>query len=67
MKTIRWMCGHTRLDRIRDVVIRSKVGVTSMEDKMTEVRLRWFDHIRKSVNAPVKRCEIIVLPECMKC
>ena len=27
MRMIRWMCGHTRLDKIRNEVIRSKIGV----------------------------------------
>jgi len=50
------MCGHTRLDRIRNEVIRSKIGVANIEDKMA--RLRWFDH-RKSMDTPVRKCEMI--------
>ena len=54
------MCGYTRLDRIRYVVIREKAVVTPLEEKMRETRLRWFDHVkRRSVNAPVRRCEVI--------
>ena len=34
MRMIRWICGHTRLDRIRNEVIRGKIGVASIEDKM---------------------------------
>jgi len=38
-----------------------KIGVTSVEDKMREARLRWFGHIRRrSRDAPVRRCETIV-------
>ena len=37
---IRWMCGHTRLDKIKNEVIRNKIGVASTEDKMREARLR---------------------------
>ena len=40
MRMIRWICGHTRLDKIRNEVIRGKIGVASIEDKMREVRLR---------------------------
>ncbi|XP_070036761.1 uncharacterized protein [Nicotiana tomentosiformis] len=40
MRILRWMCGHTRLDRIRNENIQVKVGVASMEDKIREVRLR---------------------------
>jgi len=35
-----WMCGYTKLDRIRNVVIREKIGVAPIEDKMRESRLR---------------------------
>ena len=62
MRTIRWMCGYNRLDRIRNVVIRKKVGVAPIEDKMRETRLRWFGHImRRCINALVRRCEMITL------
>jgi len=33
------MCGHTRLDRIRNEVIRDKVGVAHIEVKMLEARI----------------------------
>ena len=37
MRMIRWNCGHTRLDKVRNEVIRGKIGVTSIEDKIREV------------------------------
>ena len=62
MRMIRWMCGFTRLDRIRNVAIRERVGVAPLEDKLRESRLRWFGHVkRRCVNAPVRRCEKISL------
>ena len=61
------MCGHTRSDRIRNGVIRGKIGVASIEDKIRETRLRWFGHIRrKSMDAPVRRCENIDRLNCKK-
>lgn len=55
---LRWMCGHTRKDRLRNEVIREKVGVASIEEKMRENRLRWFGHVkRRSGDAPVRRIE----------
>ncbi|PHT72599.1 hypothetical protein T459_23384 [Capsicum annuum] len=59
MRMLRWMCGHTRKDRVRNTIIREKVGVNSVEDKMREVRLRWFGHVmRRGSDAPVQRYEI---------
>ena len=63
MRMIRWICGHTRLDKIRNEVIKDKIGVASIEDKMRETRLRWFGHVRRRpMDAPVRRCETI---ECL--
>ena len=57
-----WMCGHTRLDKIRNEVIRNKVGLTSIADKMRESRLRWFWHVQRRLSyAPVLRCEALAL------
>ncbi|XP_070025164.1 uncharacterized protein [Nicotiana sylvestris] len=58
MRMLKWMCGHTRKDRIRNEVIRDKVGVSSVEDKLQELRLRWFGHVkRRDIDAPVRRCK----------
>ncbi|KAF3652458.1 putative midasin-like isoform X7 [Capsicum annuum] len=62
VRMLRWMCGLNRGDRVRNETIREKVGVASVEDKMREVRLRWFGHvIRRGTNAPVRRCEKLAL------
>ena len=34
IRMIRWVCGHTRLDKIRNELIRGKIGVTFIEDNM---------------------------------
>ncbi|PHT40527.1 hypothetical protein CQW23_19381 [Capsicum baccatum] len=59
MRMLRRMCGLTRGDRVRNETIREKVGVTSVENKMREVRLRWFGH--KGMDASVRRCERLAL------
>ena len=67
MRMIRWMCGYTRLDRIRSGVTIEKVEVARIEDKMKEMRLKWFGHFkRRSENAPLRRCEIINLSVCRR-
>ncbi|KAG5625059.1 hypothetical protein H5410_010277 [Solanum commersonii] len=43
------MCGHTRSDKIRNEVIREKVEVASVVDKLREARLRWFGHVKRQV------------------
>ncbi|KAG5606591.1 hypothetical protein H5410_028083 [Solanum commersonii] len=40
MRMLRWMCGHTRRDKIRNEVIREKVGVASVVDKPLRKRDR---------------------------
>jgi len=58
IRMIRWICGYMRLDKTRNEVIRIKVGVASIEDKLREDRLCWFDHIRRiNTDVPVRRCE----------
>jgi len=54
------MCGYSRIDRIRNGVIRDLVKVAPIGDQMREIRLRWFGHVkRRSVDAPLRRCERI--------
>jgi len=56
MRMLRWMCGHTRKDRIRNVDIRERVGVAPMEEKIIQHRLRWFGHVqRRPMEAPIRR------------
>ena len=58
------MYGFTRIDRIRNRVIRDLAKVAPIEDKIRETRLRWFDHVKmRSVDAPMRRCEMINIPE----
>ena len=53
---LRWMCGHTRRDRVRNEDIRDKVGVAQIEEKLAHDRLRWFGHMQRrplDLDAPV--------------
>jgi len=60
MRMLRWMCGYSRIDRIRNRAIRDSVEVAPIDDKLRESRLRWFGDVKKrSVDAPVRRCERI--------
>ena len=37
MTMLRWMCGKTRKDRVRNKDIRKMVGVTPIQDKLREI------------------------------
>jgi hypothetical protein len=55
MRMLRWICGHTRKDRIINDDIRDKLGVAPIQEKLVQHRLRWFGHIqRKPHEAPVR-------------
>ena len=57
------MCGYMRMDRISNEVIRDLVKVVPIEDKLREIRLRWFGRVkRRSADALVRRCERINIP-----
>jgi hypothetical protein len=40
MHMLRWICGHTRRDRVRNDDIRKRLGVTPVEEKLVQHRLR---------------------------
>jgi hypothetical protein len=55
MRMLRWICGHTRKDRIKNDDIRDKFGVAPIQEKLVQHRLRWFGHIqRRPPEAPVR-------------
>ena len=60
MRMVRWMCGFTRLDRIRNCVIKNLAKVALIEEKMRESRLQWLVHVkRRSMATQVRRSELI--------
>ena len=59
MRMIRWMGGYTRMDRIMNEVIRDWVKVAPIKDKMRQIRLRWFDLVKRSEGALVRSYERI--------
>jgi hypothetical protein len=55
MRMLRWICSHTRRDRVRKDDIYERLGVTSVEEKLVQYRLRWFGHMqRRPTEAPIR-------------
>lgn len=54
---LRWMCGHTRSDKIKNEVIREKVsGLCGKQDEGNETEMVWAC-AEEMCCAPVRRCE----------
>ena len=47
MKTLRLILGVTRRDRIRNTVIRERLGVEPVLDTVEKSRLRWYGHVQR--------------------
>ena len=55
MRMLRWICGHTRRNRVRNDDIRDRLWVAPIEEKLVQHRLRWFGHVqRRPLEAPVR-------------
>jgi hypothetical protein len=51
---LQWICGHIKRDRVRNNDIRERLGVTPVEEKLMQHRLRWFEHMqRRLAEAPI--------------
>ncbi|XP_057538222.1 uncharacterized protein LOC130815757 [Amaranthus tricolor] len=62
MCMVRWMRGHTLIDRIKNQEFRDKLGIAPVSGKMRKNRLRWFGHVqRKTFVAPVRRVKSIIV------
>ena len=55
MRMLRWMCGVTRLDRIKNDYIRGTVKVAEVTKKMQERRLQWYGHVMRREEESVCR------------
>ena len=62
MIMLRFSLGVTRMSRFRNEEIRERLGVTELEAKLREARLRWMGHVyRREDNCVGKRVERLVI------
>jgi hypothetical protein len=55
MHMVRWICRHTRRDRVWNDDIRERLGVAPAEEKLMQHCLRWFGHMqRRPAEAPIR-------------
>ena len=47
MRLLRWMCGVTRRDHIRNEHIRGTTRMVQASTNITENRLKWYGHVRR--------------------
>ena len=47
MRMLRWMCGVTKLDKIRHERIRGSTKVVEITKKVQERRLKWYGHVMR--------------------
>ena len=47
MRMLRWMCGVTKLDKIRNERIRGTTKVGEITKKVQDRRLKWYGHVMR--------------------
>ena len=47
MRMLRWMCGVTKLDKIRNERIRTTTKVGEITKKVQERRVKWYGHVMR--------------------
>jgi hypothetical protein len=59
MRMLRWIFGHTRMDRVRNHGIRDRLWVAPIEEKLVQHQLRWFGHVQRRPSKVPVHCGVI--------
>ena len=58
MRMLRRIKGVTLRDKVKSVDIRKELGVNSIQDKVREMRLRWYGHMQRMEESNEERAVI---------
>ncbi|KAJ8710705.1 hypothetical protein PYW08_009220 [Mythimna loreyi] len=47
MRMLRWMCGVTRMDKVRNEYIRGSLKVAPVTEKLKGNSLSWYGHVKR--------------------
>ena len=59
MRMLRWICGHTGMDRVQNDDIRDHLEVAPIEEKLIQHRLRWFGHVQRRPPGTPVHCGVL--------
>ncbi|XP_049768066.1 uncharacterized protein LOC126101456 [Schistocerca cancellata] len=62
MKMLRWSMGLKQCDHVKNTEFRQRFGVAPIADKVREVRLRWYDHVKRKQDNSVAKTALHINP-----
>ena len=62
LKMVRWALGVTRKDKIRKEYVRGTAKIAKLGDKLQNVRLRWYGHVKRREDYVGKRMMEMAVP-----
>ena len=62
LKMVRWALGVTRKDKIRNEYVRGTAKIAKLGDKLRNVRLRWYGHVKRKEDYVGKRMIEMAVP-----
>ena len=60
MRMLRWLCGVTKLDKIRNEIIRGTTKVGENTNKVQERTLKWYGHVMRRKEHYVGRSAMVM-------